>query len=244
MAKVLVWDFDGTLGYRSGGMWVATLLEIARRTAPHREPMMDQLHPYLQSGMPWHAPYQPHPEIVTPDQWWEAYEPVFERAFGGVGFHLSQAQRMAGEVRRVYPEPARFQLFDDTIPALERLALLGWTHVMLSNHVPELRDIIRHLGLKPYFAQIFNSAETGYEKPHPRAFQNVLDAFAGASAMWMIGDNMNADVTGAESMEIPGILVRRHHENARYFCADLARVPGILARPNAGTANPRHSTES
>ena len=218
-------------------MWVATLLEIARRAAPHREPTMEQLHPYLQTGMPWHAPDRPHPEIETTNQWWQAYDPVFERAFIGVGFPPSQSQRMAKEVRHVYPQPERFRLFDDSIPTLEHLASMGWTHVMLSNHVPELRDIVRHLGLEPYFAQIFNSAEIGYEKPHPRAFEHVLDAFPGVSPMWMIGDNVTADVGGAESAGIPGILVRRYHEDARLYCADVSSVPDVLAAVDKGSTD-------
>ena len=242
--KVVVWDFDGTLGYRDGGMWVATLLEIARRVAPHREPTMDQFHPYLQTGMPWHQPDQPHPEIETTDQWWETYEPVFERAFMGVGFPLSQARRMAKEVRSVYPQPARFRLFDDAIPTLARLTSTGWTHVMLSNHVPELRSIVRHLGLEPHFAQIYNSAESGYEKPHPRAFAEVLDAFPDVAQMWMIGDNVTADVGGAASAGIPGILVRRYHEDARLYCADLSTVPDILASNDSAPAGTQRNAES
>lgn len=29
--ETVIWDFDGTLGYRSGGRWTASVLEVARR---------------------------------------------------------------------------------------------------------------------------------------------------------------------------------------------------------------------
>ena len=32
--KALIWDFDGTLGYRAGGMFGGALREIIRREAP------------------------------------------------------------------------------------------------------------------------------------------------------------------------------------------------------------------
>ncbi len=31
-----------------------------------------------------------------------------------------------------------WELFDDTLPALDQLSADGWSHVVLSNHVPEL----------------------------------------------------------------------------------------------------------
>jgi len=121
-------------------------------------------------------------------------------------------------------------LFEDTIPTLALLTEQSWTHVVLSNHVPELPDIIYHLRLGSYIARIFTSAETGYEKPHPQAFRCVLDALAGAEMVWMIGDILEADVVGAESVGISAILVRRYHENAQCYCPVLSQVPILLNR--------------
>ena len=226
--KLLIWDFDGTLGYREGGMWTASLFNILCRHAPDCGVTQDQLNPYMLSGMPWHTPERPHPEIRSPDQWWSTYEPNFDRAFKGVGVDTSLARLMAKEMRRVYPDPERFRLFSDTVPTLDQLSCQGWTHVVLSNHVPELPDIIRHLGLDLHVAAVFNSAETGYEKPHPKAFRIVLDRFSEATKTWMIGDSMNADIAGADAMGIPGILVRKYHEDARDYCDTLAQVPAIV----------------
>jgi len=44
--RYLIWDFDGTLGYREG-MWSATLVEVARRTAPGRAVTEEQVRPFL-----------------------------------------------------------------------------------------------------------------------------------------------------------------------------------------------------
>jgi putative hydrolase of the HAD superfamily len=226
--RTLIWDFDGTLGYRKGGLFGASLLEVVQRVAPNAEVTHDQIRPYLQSGFPWHMPERPHLEIKSSEQWWEKLYPVFERALEGIGFDASQARSMAREARAVYTNPERWLLFDDVIPTLDLLASSGWRHVILSNHVPELRDIVQHLSLEAYIVRVFNSAETGYEKPHQRAFQIVLENSPDSEVFWMIGDSMSADIAGAESVGIPGILVRRHHRDAEHYCESLSQVPSIV----------------
>jgi putative hydrolase of the HAD superfamily len=225
--KYLIWDFDGTLGYRPGG-WTAALLEVLQREAPTCDVTADQLRPYLQAGFPWHTPEQPHPTVTSADLWWNALDPIFERAFRAIGMNAQRSQHMARQVRQVYPHPASWRLFEDTIPTLARLSAQGWTHMILSNHVPELRSIIGHLQLGAYMSQLFNSAETGYEKPHPQAFRRVLDALDGPAAVWMVGDSMKADVTGATVVGIPGILVRTYHPDAKYCCAELSQIFAIV----------------
>jgi len=227
---LLIWDFDGTLAYRIGGMWSAALLEVISSEAPGRSVSADQLRPFLQSGFPWHRAEQPHPELQSAGQWWDALDPIFALAFEGVGLERTRAGQMAKQVRCVYPDPERWRLFADTLPTLSQLAQAGWYHVILSNHTPELPTLVKHLSLKRHILQVFGSAQTGYEKPHPAAFQIVLDAFPGVTQVWMIGDSWQADIEGARSVGIPGILVRRHHPEARFQCPELAEVADLLAR--------------
>jgi putative hydrolase of the HAD superfamily len=226
--KALIWDFDGTLASRQGGRWTGALLEVIQRAAPGAGTTDEEIRPFLQSGFPWLTPDQPHPNIQTADQWWQALLPVFAGAFRGVGFGASEARNLAAQVRPVYADPARWCLYDDVLPTLARLSACGWSHLILSNHVPELRNIVRALGLLPYFQIILSSAEIGYEKPHPRAFQAALAAVPEAAALWMIGDSPNADVAGAQAMGIPAILVRSHDADTEYTCESLACVPAII----------------
>jgi putative hydrolase of the HAD superfamily len=112
---------------------------------------------------------------------------------------------------------------------LQTLSERGWEHLLLSNHVPELRDVLKVLGLDQHLSAVFNSAETGYEKPHPQAFRAVLEYTGYKDPLWMIGDNYAVDILDAERMGIPnGILVRKPHPAAPIFCADLWQVLGIL----------------
>lgn len=227
--KLLIWDFDETLGYRHGGAWAASLLEVLQREAPDSPVTLDELGRYTRAGFPWHTPETPHPHLDSPDAWWEALEPVFRQACEGVGFDADRAFAMAKRVRPTYLDPARWRLYEDTAPTLTALSDVGWTHTILSNHVPELSDLVEGLKLSGYFARIFNSALTGYEKPHPEAYRMVLRAFPDATARWMIGDSFRADVQGAQAAGIPAILVRRHHPDAERYVATLSELPGILS---------------
>jgi putative hydrolase of the HAD superfamily len=150
--------------------------------------------------------------------------PVIARAYEAAGYEPARALELAAAARRIYVDPAvGWTLFDDTIPALERLSRAGWTHAILSNHVPELRLLVAKLGLEEQVALVSCSAETGYEKPHPRAFASVIDRLRPAEA-WMVGDNAVADVLGAEAVGIRGVLVRRPDPRAERYADSLAGV--------------------
>lgn len=226
--RVLLWDFDGTLGYRAGGMWSASLLEVLQREEPGLEVSIDQLRPYMQHGLPWNSPEVLHPHLSDPDDWWRAVQPRFAEAYRGVGLAPQRAEELAGCFRAVYTDLERWRLFDDTLPALRELSGMGWRHAVLSNHVPELRGILAHLGLNAWIEHLFNSAETGCEKPHPRAFELALGAFGPIEQVWMIGDNYQADILGAQAVGVPGILVRQPNSQAQRFARDLDEVVKML----------------
>lgn len=226
--RFLIWDFDGTLGYREG-KWEGAIAEVLRRHAPEVAVRRELIWPHLQTDFPWLTPQFPHPEIRVADAWWARLHPVLARAFAAQGLPEEAARALAPHVRAVYTDPAGWRLFDDALPTLDCLAAQGWRHILLSNHVPELPAILTHLGLTPHFHAVFNSAQTGYEKPHPQAFRLVLDAAGSADALWMIGDSMTNDIAGAAAAGIPGILVRKSRPEATFACPTLEQVPGILA---------------
>jgi putative hydrolase of the HAD superfamily len=228
--KYLIWDFSGTMGYRRGGSWSAVLQEILAREMPGFEVETDRIGAFLQEGFPWHQPEKPHPELSTSEAWWDSLDPIFTRAFmAGTGLDQLTAHRLAKMVRQVCPERSAWKLYDDTIKVLALLSKEGWIHITLTNHIPELPAIFNYLGLSSHFAALFNSAQTGYEKPHPQAFRQVLAWAAKPEALWMIGDNYAVDIIGAEAQGIPGILVRKTDPRADCCCADLSGIVQIVS---------------
>lgn len=88
--------------------------------------------------------------------------------------------------------------------------------------------IISHLGLDNYLIDVINSAEVGFEKPNPKIFEVALGRAFRADDIWMIGDNYNADVWGAEQVGIKAILVRGMDSRAKYNFLDLYGVKNFL----------------
>lgn len=224
--KYLLWDFDGTLGYRTGG-WSQAFVEVSRRADTVQDVEVEDVRPHLQEDFPWHTPDHPHTDITTADQWWEELYPLFERVFEENGVDPARTRELAEMVRTTYVHQ-EWGCFDDTIPALSSLSEVGWNHIVLSNHVPELAVILRELQLRDHFDEVYTSADIGYEKPHPAAFRTVLDALGEDATVWMIGDSVRADVNGASAVGLPAILVRDTHPNVAYTRRDLSTISRVL----------------
>jgi len=220
--KYLIWDFDGTLGYRPG-KWSGTMVEVLRHFAG-LDMNIETVRPFMQKGFPWNSPDRANPPMRTADNWWAAMQHVFEGAFVGCGLPPQQARALAAKVRSVYTDVAQWRLYDDTMDVLRELLAEEWNHVILSNHVPELPSLVRGLGLSPLIHRIVNSAETGFEKPHPGAFQSALTSLDNPEEVWMIGDSMHADILGAESVGLRAILVRSDDPRAARRAESLRDV--------------------
>lgn len=226
--KTIFWDFEGTLADRLG-LWRSAVMEVLDVNEPGHHVDMEWIRPYLRDGFFWHRWWQPHRHLTTADAWWAETERVFVRTYQGVGFEPNRAAQLAKLVRGCFINPLRFVVPDDTRPTLRRLSELGWWHIILSNHVPELPDIVAALGLTEYVSFCISSASTGYEKPNPQAYVHALAITGNPGRVWMVGDNPDADVFGAEAAGIPAILVRtKRPDGVRYHASGLQEVVGII----------------
>jgi putative hydrolase of the HAD superfamily len=227
--KLLIWDFDGTLAYRQGG-WSAALLDVLNQYVPGHTITREQLVPHLRQGFPWHTPQQPHTHLTSADDWWAQLLPIFRATFRANGLKPEQAATLATYVRAAYCQPSAWSTYPETITTLTALAQHGWTHVILSNHVPELPDLVEQLGLGGFVNDVFSSARTGYEKPHHEAFRYVLSRMKEVERVWMVGDNPEVDIGGAAALGIPGILVRNSDTRAAYCCDALTPIRAFLSQ--------------
>ena len=227
--RAILWDFDGTLAYRDG-LWSGCLAAVLDDHEPDAGFTRDDVRPLLKDGFPWHTPDRAHPELSTPDAWWEVVEGLLVRACLRLGFDEHKSRRYAQEAHERYIDVAGFKLFDDTLPVLQSLREDGWRHIILSNHVPELRDLVEGLQLADLVDDVLSSAVTGYEKPHPMAFELGRKASDNAEELWMVGDNPVADVRGAEAVGIPAILVRETHVEVARKTDDLHGVAALLEK--------------
>ena len=66
------------------------------------------------------------------------------------------------------------------------------------------------MGLDPYFEFAIYSSEVPYRKPHPSIFQLALARLKlNPSEVLFVGDNLNADVIGAQSVGMPAVWLNR-----------------------------------
>ncbi|WP_054957290.1 HAD family hydrolase [Paenibacillus dakarensis] len=226
--KILFWDFDGTLGYRKTGMWGASMLQALIEYDPNTKLTAPDFRQFLMSGFPWHHPEKSYTYINSAEAWWEPIQRKFVEGFVHYGVPYVDAERLAVNTKTLFLDKSYWALFDDTLDTLDELKNLGWKHVIVSNHVPELGEIIEYLGLKHKIIDFVNSALVGYEKPNPSIFQHALSRSGNPKHVWMIGDNFDADVLGAERIGIRSILVRNTDSRAKYSCKKLKDVISIV----------------
>ena len=228
MTRCLLWDFDNTLAFRREGGFRSAMSETLDQKMPGHRIEPDDLRIPLRDGFPWHEWNRPHLELSSPDLWWNHVEKILKRAYESVGIDPERATRLGHFARKRYVDPSSFELFPDTVPVLQKLTSAGWQHIILSNHVPELTKIVEHLGLNPLISRVLCSAETGFEKPHPESYRLAKQAAGNPDTLWMIGDNPDADVRGAEQCGIPAILVRNVDSSVKRSAKDLFEVMAIL----------------
>jgi putative hydrolase of the HAD superfamily len=207
-SRVVLWDFDGTLAQRPG-RWSQCLVEAMARADANMRLQPEDVRPGLANGFPWHRHAEGHPELADPDAWWSALMPLLVSAYTRAGVQREIAITAADLIRRTYVDPAAWIVYSDTKPALTHLREHGWRHLVVSNHVPELPDLVTSLGLADLVEDVLTSAATGWEKPHPAMFRQALDRAGNAERVIMVGDNPEADIAGARRAGIPALLVRQ-----------------------------------
>lgn len=101
----------------------------------------------------------------------------------------------------------RVTLFPGALSALHELRSRKVRLGLVTNGSSESqRGKIERFELEPLFDVICVEGEQGAGKPDPRIFQAALDALdTAAEEAWMVGDNLERDVAGAQALGIHGI---------------------------------------
>ena len=204
---VVWWDFDGTLVSRPM-MWAEVALRLLERHAPDHRVSFETMASLVSEGMPWHRVNCAHPELSTSAAWWGAVNRRYEEIFATLGHPSAPTAQALEALREDILDTSRYAVFDDVVPALERATAAGRRNVIVSNHIPELTDLVHGLDLTRYFDAIVSSGIVGYEKPHRRLFEAALHYVRPGETVWMIGDNPDADCRPVCEMGMNAVLVR------------------------------------
>ena len=103
-------------------------------------------------------------------------------------------------------------LEEDTLPTLRKLEGLGYRMGIISNAGDDLdvQQLAQRFGITQYFDFILTSAACSYRKPHPRIFEMALSKwYLLPTEAVMVGDNLDADITGAQNAGMHGVWISR-----------------------------------
>ncbi|MEM6448698.1 MAG: HAD-IA family hydrolase [Cyanobacteria bacterium P01_D01_bin.105] len=105
---------------------------------------------------------------------------------------------------------APWQVYDDTLSALNRWERMGIELGVISNFDSRLHRVLSVLGLAPYFQSVTISTEVGAAKPAIEIFQAALKKHqCEAHQAWHVGDSKAEDYAGARAAGLRAVLLSR-----------------------------------
>jgi REG-2-like HAD superfamily hydrolase len=114
-------------------------------------------------------------------------------------------------LRELFMVTSHWHVFPDVLPTMVALKQRGLVVGAVSNWVWNLPELLHSLDLVGQFDFITASAHVGFEKPHPRIFEEALaKAQVRPWEAIHVGDHLDADVHGAERLGIGAILMDRY----------------------------------
>ncbi len=121
-----------------------------------------------------------------------------------------ECARIAGVEVDVLLEAIHFEPYPEVEGVLDRCAERGIALAVVSNWDVSLHDVLAQLGWTERFEAVITSAELGVAKPDPRPFLTALRLLDVAPQHAVhVGDDLDADVRGAEAAGIRGLLLDR-----------------------------------
>jgi putative hydrolase of the HAD superfamily len=104
---------------------------------------------------------------------------------------------------------------------------------IITNGFQEVQDKkLRNSKIDTFFEHIINSEMAGVKKPNPIIFQLALgNAKVNAEKALMIGDNLEADILGAQAVGYRTLHFNAHNEPQHDFCpmiSDLIEIKTFL----------------
>ncbi len=204
----LFWDFHGTLSLPDV-VWYDAAMEAAAEALPEKPLSRGVLEENLHGQcLPWWSvPSRDTRHLQAPGAWWAHCEKEFAKMFVNCGFTQPEAALLAPLLREKVLQPGRYTLYPDAIPTLQTLQSRGYRHYLLSNNYPELMEIANALGLSPYLSGVVVSALVGYDKPRVEIFEAARSLAGRPQSCWMIGDNPEDDIAGANRAGFTSVWV-------------------------------------
>ncbi|PZS23048.1 MAG: HAD family hydrolase [Pseudonocardiales bacterium] len=158
------------------------------------------------------------------------------------GEFLSDGEVVRREERRAAAVRRAWQLFDDALPCLRALRLLGLRLAAITNAAGDhQRAKLGALGLESTFDAVLISGEVGVTKPHRAIFRRACRALGVRPAQAVhVGDRLDTDAEGARDAGLHGVWLDRSgcgalpQDAGISVIGRLAELPALLTRLAGG----------
>lgn len=219
MNKFIYWDFQDTLAHND---WMVSkaLYKVIAENEASLDLQIEDFKKKPLKGFPWQDYTKEYLYLSNCDAWWKNAEDIFLNCYKEFNISEDKARIYAKMVREELIKPEEFTLFEDSIETLKYFKEIGYSNVILSNHIPELPNIVEQLGLSEYLLDCISSANVGYEKPNLKIYEYALKRHNYPKDVWMVGDSITSDVRGPQALGIKGILVRSEKVDGVLYCSE------------------------
>ncbi len=140
-------------------------------------------------------------------EWWRR---LVHRVIASTGNRIGDFDGFFESLYEHYAEGNAWRCFPEVAGVLRALRDRGCKLAVVSNSDSRLPGILEALGIRGFLDAIIYSSEAGYAKPDPGIFEQVLAALgADPHRAIHVGDRVEADLRGAASAGIAGLLLQR-----------------------------------
>jgi putative hydrolase of the HAD superfamily len=145
------------------------------------------------------------------------------------------------------PEEETWQLYPEVIETLKELKSQQYRLGLYSNATDDalIQRLVNRSGLRPYLSPTFSSAGWGWRKPRPEVFELIAQRWGlSPQEVTVVGDDLEADIAGAQQAGMPGILLLRDRAASGLHAkviqpaatlSSLMELPAVLTRLKALT---------
>ena len=165
-------------------------------------------------------------EQAERDFWKSLVFQVFEHSGG-----LENFEHYFEIIYEAFARKDHWHVFDDVIDSgiLEKLKNSSITLGVVSNWDSRLHTILKGTGLAEYFDFILASAEVGSAKPDKKIFiEAIRRSGVKPAEVCHIGDDLLADIRGANSVGIEAILIDRNSRHKKNSLATISSFQELL----------------
>lgn len=194
-----------------------------------------ELSSFLSVGFPWHEHAVSHERLFAGCSYWDYMGGLFQKVVDRFIGDAPGAGEVGIRIRKWVLSHHAYEATPHCREVLHDLTGKGYTHVVASNHIPELRKLLRDVNLEDCFAEIYTSGAIGFEKPNPEFFSHILSREDSSQIICMVGDNYVCDYLGARAAGLQAVWFDRSPEHpSPGDCKDriccLSELPAIVER--------------